>query len=245
MIQQHSQTIGDLECVVVQAKTCQSPQAVVILCHGFGAPATDLVSIAPEFIRLGGALAEVAYVFPAAPIELDPLFDARAWWPIDMEKIQQLMMSGQTREMKGTSPERLPMRRVSMTKVIDHCRLDHALPASKIIVGGFSQGSMLSTDVALHYPEALGGLVIWSGSLICEKVWMRQAKQQAPLKIVQSHGRLDPILPMTGAEDLRDMLVAAGHEVRFHEFGGQHSIPLEAIELSVQLINDVASDGPA
>ena len=185
---------------------------------------------------------ETVFVFPAAPIEMDPLFDARAWWPIDMQKLQILMMEGKTREMRSESPELLPERRVSLTKVIDHCRVDYSLPASKIIVGGFSQGSMLTTDVALHYNEPLGGLIAWSGALINEEVWKEKAGQQSKLTIVQTHGRIDAILPFSGAEDLRDMLTSAGHEVRFKEFSGQHSIPMDGLQLAVQLLNEVGSD---
>jgi phospholipase/carboxylesterase len=243
MIQQNKQTIGDLDCIVVKDPTCESPKAAAILCHGFGAPGNDLVSLAREFMEIAGPQQEVVYIFPSAPIEMDPLFDARAWWMIDIEKIQQLMMDGQTREMQGESPELLPERRASLTLLIDHCRVDYALPASKIIVGGFSQGSMLATDVALHYPEPLGGLIVWSGALINASVWTRLAKDQSALDVVQSHGRMDPILPIAGGEDLRDMLTREKHRVRYVEFAGQHAIPMEAIELAGQLIGEVAGNG--
>ncbi len=243
MIQQTRQKIADLDCVVVKDPKCASPKAAVILCHGFGAPANDLVSLAREFMETDGPQQEVVYIFPAAPIELDPLFDARAWWMIDIEKIQQLMMDGETREMQRESPELLPERRESLTRLIDQCRLDYSLPASRIIVGGFSQGSMLATDVALHYPEPLGGLIVWSGALINAKIWTPEAKRQSPIDVVQSHGRSDPILPITGAEDLRDMMTREKHRVRYVEFGGQHAIPLEAVELASQLIGEVAGSG--
>lgn len=241
MYKKSNQRIGDLDCVIVEPENCESPKAVCLLCHGYGAPSTDLVSLAPELMGVGGPLAEIVYVFPAAPIELDPMFDARAWWPIDMEKLQQMMMLGQTREMKGESPELLPARSTSIAKLIDELRITYRLPASKIIIGGFSQGAMLTTDVALKYPELLGGLIVWSGSLIDADNWQELAKKQSPLTVVQSHGRTDPILPYTGAEELRDMLLEAGHSVHFCEFGGQHSIPMEAIQMSVKLIGEVAS----
>ena len=245
MIQQTKQTIGDFECVVVKDPNCDKPKAAVVLCHGFGAPPTDLVSLAREFMEADGPQQQVVYVFPAAPIEVDPLFDARAWWMIDIEKIQQLMMQGETREMQRESPELLPERRQSLTQLIDHCRVDYGLPASKIIVGGFSQGAMLATDAALHYPEQLGGLIVWSGALINAKAWTPQAQQQSQLNVVQSHGRADPILPISGAIDLRDMLTREKHRVRYVEFAGQHAIPMEAIELASQLIGEVADDGPS
>lgn len=240
MIHQTKRTIADLECIVVKDPSCIAPKAVVILCHGFGAPPNDLVSLAREFMEIDGPQQEVVYIFPSAPIEIDPLFDARAWWMIDVEKIQQLMMDGQTREMQRESPELLPERRASLTRLIDRCRDDYSLPASKVIVGGFSQGSMLATDVALHYPEPLGGLIIWSGALINAKIWTPEANRQTPINIVQSHGRSDPILPIAGAQDLRDMMTREKHRVRYVEFEGQHAIPIEAIELANQLIGEVA-----
>ena len=103
---------------------------------------------------------------------------------------------------------------------------------------------MLSTDVALHYPEALGGLIVWSGALINESTWTEKANAQSALTVVQSHGRVDPILPFSGGEDLRDMLTESGHTVRFCEFNGQHAIPQESIELAAQLIGEVASADP-
>ena len=238
MIKKTKEKLGNLECVVAKDSNNTAPKACVILCHGFGAPSTDLVSLSEAFMGAGEPLQDCVYVFPAAPIEMDPLFDSRAWWMIDIEKIQRLMMDGETREMKSSSPEELPGCRNDLIKVIDHCRVNFDLPASKIVIGGFSQGSMLSTDVALHYPEPLGGLIVWSGSLINETVWLEKMKSQSSLNVIQSHGRVDPILPMLGAEDLRDALVEAGHKVRFHDFQGEHSIPMEAIELAVQLIKE-------
>ena len=241
MLTQQKQKIGDFDCVVVKDSECQQPNAVVILCHGFGAPSTDLVSISNELLGRENSNQKVVYVFPAGPIEMDPLFDARAWWMIDVEHIQQLMMKGETRELKTHSPDVLPERRKSMCGLIDHCRVDFNVQPNQILIGGFSQGSMLATDVAFSYPELLGGLIIWSGSLINESEWIEKSKAREFLKIVQSHGRQDPVLPFDGAVDLRDMLRSHGHSVEFHEFGGQHAIPLEAIELAIQLIEGAAT----
>ena len=245
MIKQTKRTIGDLDCVIVQDPNCDHPMAVVILCHGFGAPSTDLVSLARELMESDGLQQQVVYVFPGAPLELDPLFDARAWWMIDVEKIQQLKMQGKTRLMRKESPDQLPIRRESLTRVIDQCREDYSLPASKVIVGGFSQGAMLATDVALHYPEPLGGLIVWSGALINYDTWTTRARCQSSLRVVQSHGRLDPLLPLTTGEDLRDMLTREKHRVRYTEFAGQHAIPGEAIEMASQLIGEVAGNEPS
>ena len=64
--------IGDLECTVV----CKSekPVAASIFCHGFGAPGEDLVPCSAELVLTsGGKLDNVAFVFPAAPIDMAPI----------------------------------------------------------------------------------------------------------------------------------------------------------------------------
>ena len=241
MIKQTKQQMGELECVIVRDDSVEQPAAAVILCHGFGAPATDLVSIGRELISADARLGKAVYVFPGAPLELDPMFDARAWWMVDMEKLQRLMESGQTREMHSESPARLPICRELINQVIEQVKRDYELTSGQIVLGGFSQGAMLSTDVALHASEPLGGLIVWSGALINEPVWKKLAEQQSPLNIVESHGTQDPILPIEAARDLKAMLTAAGHQVRYAEFVGPHTIPLEGLQLAAQMIVGIAA----
>jgi phospholipase/carboxylesterase len=242
MTNQTRQQVGELECVIVRDSKLTTPAAAIILCHGFGAPSTDLVSLGSELIAADPSFAQVVFIFPGAPLELDPTFDARAWWMIDVEKIQQLMERGETREMRSTAPDRLPLCREAIIQVIEFARKEYSLKANQIVVGGFSQGSMLATDVALHYAEPLGGLIIWSGALINEPVWQKFAKQQKQLRIVQTHGRIDPILPIEGGESLRELLKSAGHRVAYHEFNGPHTIPMEGLQLAAQLIAEVVGD---
>ena len=61
----------------------------VVLLHGFGAPGDDLVPL----WRVLDVPREVRFVFPAAPLPLDMGYgDARAWWLIDMERIERAQL---------------------------------------------------------------------------------------------------------------------------------------------------------
>lgn len=228
--------IAELDCIVAKDANIETPKALVVLCHGFGAPSTDLVGFATELVSADEKLNEAVYVFPGAPIVLEPGFDSRAWWMIDIERLQKLRANGEERKLKESSPEELPQRRQQLSAIIDHFRKLYDLAANKVCVGGFSQGSMLATDTALHYPEAMGGLIVWSGSLINQAAWQPAAESIDKLSVVQSHGTLDEILPHSGAEALRDMLTSAGHEVQFISFRGPHTINQEAIQAAAGLI---------
>ncbi len=105
-----------------------------------------------------------------------------------------------------------------------------------MILGGFSQGAMLATDVALRLEEAPAGLIIWSGTLISEPEWRKRAPARRGLGVFQSHGRQDPLLPFLRAVALRDLLIEAGLEVDFLAFDGEHTIPLEALERTADFL---------
>ena len=242
MLTYHRETIGELECVhAVPEGLSGRPDAVVIICHGFGAPGTDLIPIGQELVSGSPRLANVRFIFPAAPIELDPMFDSRAWWMIDIEKFQQLQMTGEVRQMGAEKPPELPDLRAAIEQIIRHVKSEWDLDSSKIVVGGFSQGSMLMTDVAIHFLETLGGLIIWSGALINETEWTESAKGRARLNIFQSHGNQDTLLPLATAENLQKMLTVTGHNVDYLEFNGAHTIPPEAIDGARRLIESVVS----
>jgi phospholipase/carboxylesterase len=59
------------------------------------------------------------------------------------------------------------------------------------------------------------------------------------MRVVQSHGRQDPLLPYSGAETLRDLLLDAGVDLQFVPFDGQHEIPLPVLLAFRDLLLDL------
>ena len=116
------ETIGSLDCYIVDAPSTESSvKLLVILCHGVGAPGFDLVPCAEELIRSSSnGLPGIRFVFPAAPIELDPtgMVDSRAWWPIDFEELERMIQLGEFRNLREQMPEQLPQRREQIFELI-------------------------------------------------------------------------------------------------------------------------------
>jgi phospholipase/carboxylesterase len=216
----------------------------MVLCHGFGAPGTDLVPLGDVLAdRVGEEGERVQFVFPAAPLSLDSqgIPGGRAWWPIDMLQLQMAMATGEFRELRSEAPELLPEMSGLLMQLVDELCERTGLPKTRVILGGFSQGAMLSTDAALRMPTRPGGLVVWSGTLLNEAAWTEAASQGSGLQVVQSHAVDDPILPYSGAEALRNLLTDKGHSVEFLKFRGGHSIPEPAIGMAARLIGTVLS----
>jgi phospholipase/carboxylesterase len=202
---------------------------LVVLMHGFGAPGTDLVPLA----RVLDVPREVRFAFPAAPLDLGPEYaGGRAWWWIDMARIQRAAMRGETIDRSRDVPEGLAEAREKMNAVLDAI----APAGTRLVLGGFSQGAMLACDLAMRTARPLAGLAMLSGTLIAQQEWSPLAAKRAGMKVVVSHGKVDPILPFAQAENLRDFLSRAGLDVKWVPFHGQHEIPPPALDALAALI---------
>lgn len=226
-------TYGGLRCQVFDAlPEGAAPQLLVVMCHGFGAPGTDLVGLGPELTaQFPGLANQVRFVFPAAPLSLDDygFHGGRAWWYLNIEARMQAIARGEIRNLRNDVPEGLSDARDMMLQLVGELLAETSLPPSRLVLGGFSQGGMIATDVALHLPETPGGLVVFSGTLLCEDRWRAAAPDRRGMKIFLSHGRQDPILPFVASEWLRDLFVEAGVAPEFHPFDGPHTIPRDAL----------------
>ncbi len=202
---------------------------VLVLLHGYGAPGDDLVPLARQI----EAPPSVRYCFPAAPLQLEPgvpaAMSGRAWWPIDMMELQRAVMMGDHATLTGRVPAGLTEARAHIEALLDALVRDHGARREQLVLGGFSQGAMLATDVTLHAAQPPAALAILSGSLIARGEWLPLMPARAGLPVVQSHGRADPVLSYEIAEELRRELTSAGLPVEFHAFSGGHGIPNSVI----------------
>jgi phospholipase/carboxylesterase len=205
---------------------------VVVLLHGFGAPGDDLASLwrvlrAPQGTR---------FVFPEAPLSLASMgmFEGRAWWMIDIARLQRIRTAAEVEQMMDEVPAGLAAAREKVVAMLD--AMGAALQPSKVVIGGFSQGAMLSVDVALRSERALAGVVVMSGALIARGEWKPLLPKRGGLPVVQSHGTRDPILPFLAGERLKDLLQSGGLAHTWVPFPGQHEIPPPVIDAVGQFL---------
>lgn len=193
---------------------------VVVLLHGWGAPGDDLVPLAQEIDAPRGT----RFVFPEAPLSFQMGFgESRGWWMLDIEKRQREIAAGRARDLSREVPKGLAEARAKVIALLDE--LEHRAGARQVVLGGFSQGAMLACDVALHTGKPLAGLVLLSGTLLAADEWTTLAPKRKGLRVFQSHGSSDPLLPSFMAEQLRDLLKQGGLSVEWVSFRGGHEIP--------------------
>lgn len=207
--------IGALECLDFH----QPGKPTIVFFHGYGADAFDLAPLAEEL----GLRAQARWIFPQGPKQVDigGGFSGRAWFGIDMAAHQRAAMTGEPMSYADLRPPGINEARdraQSFLKALN-------VPADQLILGGFSQGSMLAVELACQMPESPLAVVILSGTLADKKSLVQLAPKKAGLPFFQSHGEHDPILPFVGAEALREELERAGWESNWSGFAGGHEIP--------------------
>jgi phospholipase/carboxylesterase len=221
-----SVTIGGLRVRILDG---DDGGPLVVLLHGFGAPGDDLVALAPILDAPPGT----RFAFPEAPLELGPplgLGDSRAWWLIDMAELEESLASGEPRDLSERVPDGMVEARAKVIDMLDGLQKELGVQGERTVLGGFSQGAMLSCDVALHSDGALAGLVLMSGNLLCRSEWVPRMPARKDVPVFQSHGGDDPLLSFAGATRLRDELTAAGLSVQWVQFRGGHEIPPQVVD---------------
>jgi len=246
---------GDLDAYLIDpageeaagpAAPASARSGLVILCHGYGAPGSDMVGIVAEWLHLlGEAAAGMRFLCPIAPHSLADLGlpTGRAWWPLNMERLMQAVQANRFDELHDETPPGLEqaseMLAGFVTTAIGQWADDQNVSPDEVrlAVGGFSQGAMLTMDTTLRGAIPQPALLMqFSGTVVCQPRWRQALGGLRRTHIYQSHGRVDPILPFSSAERLAGLIAEAEIPAEFHAFDGPHTIDMESISATAVLI---------
>ncbi|MGI8921813.1 MAG: alpha/beta hydrolase [Solirubrobacteraceae bacterium] len=97
---------------------------------------------------------------------------------------------------------------------------------SKTILGGFSQGSVMSYALALasDRPSSPAGLIALSGFLPTVEDFELDLEAHKGVPVAIGHGTHDPVIPIDFGRDARERLRAAGLDVTYRESPIAHTI---------------------
>ncbi len=193
-----------------------APLARVLLLHGVGGNETNLQAVA-------GALdPRLELLFVRGPLALGP--GQFAWFHVrfgpngpaidaaqaDASRLQLIALLDALREADGAAP----------------------LPT---LIGGFSQGGIMSASVGLSAPAAVRGFAILSGRILPEIVpHLAPREALAGLDAFVAHGEHDDKLPVSWAERADAMLTELGVPHATHRYPVGH-------QLSDAIVGDFAA----
>jgi phospholipase/carboxylesterase len=182
-----------------------TPRGALILTHGRGAdpydlePLLDILDPARRFLG----------ILPRGPLLLPP--GGHHWYIVPRVGFPDLTtFVASFRDLAE-----------HLSSVLD----DHGLSWDRTVVGGFSQGAVMSYAIALGAGQLRPlGVLAFSGFLPSVEGFDLALADRAGLPVSISHGTLDPVIPLTFGRDARDRLTAAGLAVRYREDPVGHTI---------------------
>ena len=198
----------------IEIETAPRPDAAVIWLHGLGADGHDFEPIVPELVHPGERAWR--FIFPHAPqrpVTINGGMRTRAWYDIrgfDRKAVQ---------DEDGFRATDTAIRALIALEVAK------GIPASRIVLAGFSQGGAVSLYTAPRYPERLAGVMALSTYLpLADMLDRERSTANAGLSLFMAHGHADATLPIALGFESRDVLIAHGYAVEWHQYPMAHAV---------------------
>jgi phospholipase/carboxylesterase len=199
---------------VLQAGTpLAEAQLAVVLLHGRGASAEDILGLGSAFGVEG-----VAYVAPQAA--------GHTWYP------QSFLAPREANEPYLSSA----LRRVdALVRSLEQ----GGFGRERIVIAGFSQGACLTAEYVATHPARYAGVIAFTGGLIGPpgSIAQKPAGELAGTPALLLSGDPDPHVPWARVEETAAVLSGMGAEVTMRRFPGRpHTITQDEVELARGLI---------
>jgi len=198
----------------IEVNTADRPQYSVIWMHGLGADGHDFEPIVP-FLGLPSTL-PVRFVFPHAlrrPITVNGGMVMRAWYDIVQISTSRGQDEAGIRHSAG-----------KVNALIGH-EIERGIPASRIVLAGFSQGGAMALHVGLRYPQTLAGIMVLSGYLLFpERLQVEHCRANSATPVFIGHGTQDPMVPFALGQATVSALKAGQWPVESHNYPIPHSV---------------------
>jgi phospholipase/carboxylesterase len=203
-------------------------RSLCVLLHGYGADGNDLIDIArlwsPRF-------RDTAFVSPHAPGERSDVPGGREWFP--------LAVGGDFRLIDQGVRQAAPALDAFLDAELARCGLGD----DRLVLVGFSQGTMMALEVGPRRKNLIAGIVGYSG-LLTGVERMAEVPQRPPVLLV--HGAEDPLIPVVALHAAVKALGDAGFLVEWHVSPGlAHGIDEAGLRLGAGFLTRVLPEQSA
>jgi phospholipase/carboxylesterase len=203
----------------IELQSGPQPRASLIVLHGLGADGSDFVPVC-QALDLS-AVGDVRCVLPHADeiaVTINGGAVMPAWYDIRNSDL-----------VRREDAAGLRRSQVQIQALIER-EIERGVPASRIVLMGFSQGCAMTLMTGLRCPVALAGLAGLSGYLpLLELTAAERHAANAAVPVFLAHGRQDSVVPIARGLTSRDALHALGHTVQWQEYAMEHSVCMEEI----------------
>ena len=209
-------TSYNLEATSISPFSKNKPQQAVVLCHGYGGDGQDISNLAINWQRF---LPETIFLCPNAPEICAVNPQGYQWFDLSSDKEELILEKSLAAEAK-------------LNTFLDQVLNNFQLETNNLALVGFSQGCMMSIQIALKKKKQISCLIGYSGKVINQKHLSNNINSKP--KIFLMHGANDTIVSPTHLLEAKEYLVKLGLKIKTKLFKDcEHRIPVEGSSLGL------------
>jgi phospholipase/carboxylesterase len=208
-----------LNTIILKPLSKEKPRSAVILCHGYGGDGKD-ISILANYWR--AHLPNTIFICPDAPEKCAASPTGFQWFDLIDQTPEQVLSKSLVAESK-------------LNKLIDEVKDNNNLLAKQIVIGGFSQGCMISLQTGIKRKDTINSIIGYSGRIIDTEHLNKNIISRP--NIILMHGDIDQIVPVNSLLEAKDFFNKNNYKVESKIFKNcEHRIPTEGSSLGLQFI---------
>ena len=208
-----------LNTIILEPLSKAKPKNAVILCHGYGGDGKD-ISILAGYWR--SYLPNTIFICPDAPEKCDASPSGFQWFDLMDQTPEQILSKSLVAEIK-------------LNKIIDEVKEKNSLSANQIVIGGFSQGCMISLQTGIKRKDKINSIIGYSGKIIDTEHLGKNIASRP--NIILMHGDMDQVVMIDGLLEAKDFFIKNNYKIETKIFKNcEHRIPTEGSSLGLQFI---------
>ena len=208
-----------LNTIILEPLTKGKAKNAVILCHGYGGDGKD-ISILASYWR--AHLPDTIFICPDAPEKCAASSTGFQWFDLVDQTPEQILSKSLVAEYK-------------LNKLIDEVKEKNKLLANQIVIGGFSQGCMISLQTGIKRKDTINSIIGYSGRIIDTEHLGKNIVSKP--NIILMHGDIDQIVPVDSLLEAKDFFNKNDYKIESKIFNNcEHRIPTEGSSLGLQFI---------
>lgn len=171
------------------------PRQIVVLLHGYGSDANDLISLAPHWASF---LPDAVFISPNAPEHCEIAPSGFQWFSL-LDRAPERMLQGIS--------EATPVLQSFISQELK----THELTESALVLVGFSQGAMMAFHAAPRRKKPCAAVIGYSGALL-DPEGLRESEASSKFPVLIVHGDADPVVDFSALALAEQGFLAAGFE---------------------------------
>lgn len=193
---------------------------MVVLLHGYGAHMGDLARLCPAIDREG-----YLFICPNAPIPVHVGLGMQgyAWLPRGAD----------------ATPEDAQRAEELLATLFDEVMEQFHVEPGQAVLGGFSQGGMMTYRCGLPFPGRFRGLMALSGRLLGPEGLRSRLPASRDQAVFIAHGTDDTLVPVESAREARRFLEGEGYAPEYREYPIGHQITQDVLDDLVEWVHRV------